>query len=225
MRAFLGIVAFFTLTGVARANNSDCTCVDWPAERRMTEADQVFLGRFVERATEGDKEALRFDVVHALKGVVGAKHVVRRGFDLECDRSFKKGELALVFVKGGRMPICAGNVDLDHVLPTFGAYLDGGATAPLDVLKVALAGRFGKVKKAWAYMPAYAGKKLQTGATQVLLVGKPADDLAVVGGTTVGPLSYVSIRRPDGIASYVLVAKEKGRLVVIAQLDRDLKLK
>lgn len=217
----LVVVGAIALPAVARAA-SDCSCIDWPASRRMSEAQEVFLGRFRGRSTEGPSEVLRFTVIHSMKGAHEGDHTVRRPLEQDCERSFQKDELALVFVSEGHLPICGGNVDIDKLLPTFTSYLEGGSPVPsLEALRVALAGRVGAGSKVKVYTPAYAGKTLKVGGTQVQFLAKGADQLPVVNGTTAGSLSFVAIGRPGGLTSYVLVAPEHGKLSVIARLDRD----
>lgn len=219
------VIGGVVLLSAMRARAGDCICVDWPAERRLAEASAVYLARYVDHSVQGPKDALRFKVIHSLKGEARGDHTVERPYDLECDRSFQKGELALVFEVKGRLPICGGNVDLDKLLPTFDTYLQGGSEAPsMEALSKALAGRW-KASKVSAYLPAYANKTLSAGGTQVRFAEKFTDDLSVVSGTELGPLGFVSLRRPDGIATYVLLAKERGKWKVLASLDRDTKLK
>ena len=163
-RALLLVFAVIAICGASRAARA-CACVDWPPERRMAEADVIFIGRTDARPREDAAERVHFSVIEVLKGAPARELAIARHPDDDCDRSFQRGELALVFEVKGRMPVCAGNVDLDALMPTLGDYL-GGDTAKarpdLDALKLALQGKV-RGAKATVYAPALAGTTLQVG--------------------------------------------------------------
>jgi len=209
---------------LVRSHAVACGCVDWPPERRLAEAERIFIGRTASHPTEQAIDFVQFTVLETLKGSPTDHFDLKRVSD-DCERSFQRGELALVFVVKGHAPTCAGNVDLEQLMPTLGEYLGGDQTPSTEALKLALTGRV-KGAKATVYAPALAGKTLQVGSTKVSFVhsGK-TDELLTVGGTTRGSLTYVALRAPDQVATYLLLGREKGRLAILSELKRDLKIK
>lgn len=193
----------------------------------MAEADRVFLGRYRRPGPDGDGGKLRFEVLQSLKGEAGARLELARPDADDCERTFQEGELALVFVVKGHLPVCAGNVDLDAILPTLGEYLTlaGGASpAPaLPAVQLALAGRIGRGRQVSVYAPSLKGRSIAVGGTKVTFVDSRGDGLLTLSGTTRGALSYLALRGPDGIATFLLVAPDRGRPAIAAQLKRDLR--
>ena len=206
-----------------------CSCVEWPPEKRMADASQVFLGRYLRPGPDGDGSKLRFEVLDSLKGEVGHTFELPRQSELECERSFTDRELALVLVVKGRIPICAGNFDLDKLMPTLGEYfaLSGHASpAPtMDAIKVALAGKLGHARKLTMYAPQLAGKAVQVGATKISFVDSRGEVLPALSGATSGSVSYVVLRTPDSIATWSLIAPARGHLSIAYELKRDLKIR
>jgi hypothetical protein len=218
--AFLVVMAGLLLARPARA----CGCVDWPAERRMAEAAHVFIGRTPIKIDENDSgQNVHFTVLEVLKGEPAAKIDIPKVYD-DCERSFGRGELALVFVVKGHLPVCGGNVDLEKLMPTLGEYMGGDQQPSLDALKLALSGRVHGSKMS-VYAPTLAGRSLQVGSTKVSFVNKKGEELLDVGGTTHGSLTWVVLRTPEAIADYFLIGRENGRLAVLEKLHRDLKIK
>ena len=198
-----------------------CGCVDWASDRRMAEADRVFLARAKKRS--GADELQHFTVLLWLKGQVpGAEYAIKRATDDDCERTFTAGELALVFEAHGKMPVCNGNVDLDDVLPTLGDYLSETSTAMPSVEGVtkALEGRLGLQKKLTLYNPQLASTTLHVGGAQVTFSATHRDDLGTLTAVTRGDLTWVRLRRASGASSSVLVGKERGKLVVLAGVER-----
>ncbi len=224
--ALLVLVA--AIVGASPGRAQACSCVEWPPEKRMADADQVFLGRYVRPGPDGDGNKVRFDVLLSVKGDVGRTFELPRQTELTCERSFQDRELSLVLVVKGRIPICAGNFDLDKILPSLGEYLalGGRATAApaLDAVKVALAGKL-RGKKVSVYAPALAGKSVQLGTTRASFVDARGEELHAVSGATSDGVTYVVWRTPDAIANWFLVAPVKGKLTVVYELKRDLKIK
>jgi hypothetical protein len=131
----------------------------------------------------------------------------------------------MVFVVKSHLPTCAGNVDLDLLMPSLGQYFGNAEQGPaLDAVKLALVGKV-HGKKVSVYAPPLAGKHLVVGGTNVAFIDSKADDLISVAGATKGGVSYVSITTPERMATYFLVGRETGKLAVLAKLERDLKLK
>ncbi|MEO6953604.1 MAG: hypothetical protein ABI321_17515 [Polyangia bacterium] len=198
-----------------------CGCVDWSSDRRMTEADRVFLARAKKR--DGSDDLQHFTVLLWLKGrVPGAEYAIKRATDDDCERTFTTGELALVFEAHGKMPVCNGNVDLDDVLPTLGDYLVEASTAmpALDSVTKALTGRFGRDKKVTLYCPQLSGSTLSAGGTQVTFTATHKDDLGTLTAVTRGDVTWVRLHRASGSSSTVLVGRERGKLVILASLER-----
>jgi hypothetical protein len=223
-RALVCGLVLFALAGLCRPASA-CACVDWPPERRMAEAERVFIGRTVAQPSEAASEFVQFTVLETLKGTPSARFDLRRVND-DCERSFQRGELALVFVVKGHAPTCSGNVDLDQLMPNLGEYMagEGGGHPDLEALKLALVGKV-RGAKTTVYAPALAGKSVRVGSTQVSFVDKRADELLSIGGVTRGSVTYVALRAPDQIATYVLLGREKGKLTVLHTLKKDLKIK
>ncbi len=228
-RGVLVLAGLLTALAGAPRRAAACSCVDWPPEKRMADASQVFLGRYLRPGPEGDGSKLRFEVLHALKGELGHVFELPRQTELECERSFQDRELALVLVVKGRIPICAGNFDLDKLMPTLGDYLTlGGNASPapaMDAIKLALAGRLGHAHKLNVYAPTLKGKTAQIGATRLSFVDVKGEELYAVSGVTSGPVTYVVLRTPESIATWFLVAPVRGRLAIAYELKRDLKIK
>jgi hypothetical protein len=190
-----------------------CGCVDWPADRRMAEADRVFLARAKKRTASDELQ--HFDVLLWLKGEVhGADYAIQRA-DGDCERTFTTGELALVFEAHGKMPVCNGNVDLDAILPTLGDYL-GGSTdgVPREALALALAGRVHG--KATLYYPPLGNQTLETKGAHVAFSSMSADKLPVLTASTRGGLTHVTLRQPDGAFVWTLVGPDHGKFTVLA---------
>jgi len=202
-----------------------CGCVDWPPERQMAEADQVFVGRYVRPGPDEEGGKLRFDVLESLKGEVGHRFEIPRPPESDCERNFENKELAIVFVAKGHVPVCGGNVDIDKALPTLGDYLTlAGHAQPapsLAVMKIALAGRLGSARKLKVYAPALAGKSLSVGSTQVSFVDGNGEDLFAASGVTSSVVSYV-VLRSQHIATHLLIAPVQGKLQVVYALKRNL---
>jgi hypothetical protein len=218
------VVAAFSMPRVSSA----CSCVDWPAERQMAEADQVFVGRYVRPGPDEEGGKLRFDVLESLKGEVGHRFEIPRPPDNDCERSFQNKELAIVFVTKGRVPVCGGNIDIDKALPSLGSYLTlaGHAqTAPsLAAMKVALAGRLGSARKLKVYAPALKGRTLSMGSTQLSFIDGNGEDLPAADGVTSSVISYV-VLRAHHFATYLLIAPVQGKLQIVYSLKRDLTLR
>jgi len=214
-----------TLALLAPRLASACGCVDWPPERRIAEADRIFLGRTAKEVSEEAAGQWHFNVLTVFKGESAGKIAVERVTGDDCERSFNRGELAMVFVVKGHLPTCAGNVDLDQLMPSLGQYFGNEEQGPsLDAVKLALVGRV-HGKKQTIYAPPLAGKHLTVGSTAVSFIGNKAEDLVSVAGATKGAVSYVSVLTPERVATYFLVGRETGKLGILAQLQRDLKLK
>jgi hypothetical protein len=226
-RVLTAVVAVASLVALGRPASA-CGCVDWPPERRMTEADIVFLGRTAEKPMEDAGAFTHFTVIETLKGTPQGHMQLARHPDDDCERTFQRGELALVFVVKGKLPVCAGNVDIDALMPSMGQYLGHEQPNPptpgIDALKLALAGKV-KGSKQSVYAPGLAGKTVKIGSTQVSFVDKKSDELTAVSGVSRGSLTYVALRDPDNVAYYALVGRERGKSVVLASLRKDLKIK
>ena len=204
---------------------SACGCVDWPPERRIAEADRIFLGRTAKEVSEEGAGQWHFNVLAVFKGESAGKIAVERVTGDDCERSFNRGELAMVFVVKGHLPTCAGNVDLDQLMPSLGQYFGNEEQGPsLDAVKLALNGRV-HGKKVSIYAPPLAGKHLTVGSTNVTFVNTKGDELVSVAGATRGAVSYVSMTTPERMATYFLVGRESGKLAVLTQLERNLKFK
>jgi hypothetical protein len=229
LRAGLIVATLVLGPALPVAHAQTCSCVEWPPERRMAEADQVFLGRYLRAASDSDGGKLRFEVLHGLKGTPGHRVELPRQSDVECERSFNNLELALVFVVKGRIPICAGNFDLDKMMPTVGDYLrlSGGASAApaLEAVKLALVGHLPRGAQVEVYAPALKGKSVQVGGTRVRFVDARSEELLALSGTAAGAVQFVALRSPDSIATWLLLSPVKGKLGVVYEFKRDLKLK
>jgi hypothetical protein len=226
-RLLLAVIAVASLVALARPASA-CGCVDWPPDRRLSEADIVFLGRTAEKPMEDSGSFTHFSVIETIKGTPQGHMQLARHPDDDCERTFQRGELALVFVVKGKLPVCAGNVDIDALMPSMGQYLGYEQQNPpspgLDALKLALAGKV-KGPKQSVYAPGLAGKTVKIGSTQVSFVDKKGDELTAVSGVSRGTLTYVALRDPDNIAYYVLIGREKGKQAVLSTLRKDLKIK
>jgi hypothetical protein len=223
----LGILVVLVALAVPRLAAA-CGCVDWPAERQMAEADQVFVGRYVRPGPDDEGDKLRFDVLESLKGDVGHRFEITRPPEGDCERSFENKELAVVFVAKGHVPVCGGNVDIDKALPLLGDYLTlAGHAQPepsLAVMKIALAGRLGSTRKLKVYAPTLTGKSVTVGSTQVSFVDGNGADLFAASGVTSSVVSYV-VLRSQHIATYLLIAPVQGKLQIVHALKRDLTLR
>ena len=198
-----------------------CACVDWASDRRMAEADRVYLARAKKRSGADDLQ--HFTVLLWLKGQVpGVEYAIKRSTDDYCERTFTAGELALVFEAHGKMPVCNGNVDLDDLLPTLGDYLQEASTAMPSVEGVtkALEGRLGREKKLTMYNPQLARTTLHVGGTQVTFTATHRDELDTLTAVTRGEVTWVRLRRASGSSSTVLVGRERGKLVILAGVER-----
>lgn len=198
-----------------------CGCVDWASDRRMTEADRVFLGRAKKRSATDDLQ--HFSVLLWLKGQVpGTEYAIKRATDDDCERTFSAGELALVFEAHGKMPVCNGNVDLDDVMPTLGDYLGEASTAmpALDAVTKALTGMLGRDKKVVLYCPQLSSSTLNVGGTQVTFTATHRDDLGTLTAVTRSDVTWVRLHRASGSTSTVLVGREHGKLVILSNLER-----
>ena len=226
-RVLTVVIAVASLVAWSRPARA-CGCVDWPPERRMTEADIVFVGRTADKVMEDSGGVTHFTVLATIKGPAQAHMQLQRHPEDDCERTFQRGELALVFVVKGRLPVCAGNVDLDALMPTMGQYLayeqQNPAPPGLDALKLALAGKV-KGGKQSVYAPGLAGKTVKIGGTLVSFVDKKADELSAVSGVTRGALTDGALRDPDNVAYYALVGSDKGKQVILATLRKDFKIK
>jgi hypothetical protein len=224
-RALLCCLVSLALAGLSRPAHA-CACVDWPPERRMAEAERIFIGRTVAQPSEAASDFVQFTVIETLKGTPMARFDLQRVSD-DCERSFNRGELALVFVVKGHAPTCAGNVDIDQLMPTLGQYMGGeggGGHPDLEAVKLALAGKV-RGSKATVYAPGLVGRSVRIGSTQVSFVDKRADELLSAGGVTHGAVTYVALRAPDQVATYVLLGRDKGKLTVLTTVKKDLKIK
>jgi hypothetical protein len=227
-RALLCCLVSLALVSLCRPARA-CACVDWPPERRMAEAERIFIGRTAAQPSEAASEFVQFTVIETLKGTPMAHFDLQRVSD-DCERSFNRGELALVFVVKGHAPTCAGNVDLDALMPTLGQYMGGeggeggGGHPDLEALKLALAGKVHGAKTT-VYSAGMAGKSVRVGSTLVSFVDKRADELLSAGGVTHGPITYVALRAPDQVATYVLLGRDKGKLTILSTVRKDLKIK
>jgi hypothetical protein len=231
LRSFgvLAIVPMVVLGTLAAPRvSAACSCVDWPAERQMAEADQVFVGRYVRPGPDEDGTKLRFDVIESLKGEVGHRFEIPRPPDSDCERSFQNKELAIVFVAKNRVPVCGGNVDIDKALPSLGDYLTlAGRAQPapsLAAMKVALAGRLGSARKLKVYAPTLKGKTVSIDSTQVSFTDSNGEDLPAASGVTSSVISYV-VLRAHHFATYLMIAPVQGKLQIVYSLKRDLTLR
>jgi len=188
-----------------------CGCVDWPSDRRMKEADRVFLARAKKRSASDDLQ--HFDVLLWLKGEVpGKEYALHRG-EGDCERTFNTGELALVFEAQGKMPVCNGNVDLDKLLPTLGDYLGPSEPVSKQAIAVALAGHVhGKTSM---YYPPLAKRSLAVKGGNVTFTDTKGEALPVVTAVGRGGFTHVTLREPAG-TTWTLVGRDHGNLSVLA---------
>lgn len=135
-----------------------CTCIRFPAAKELKDADQVYLGRagrVVCRPRGGDpcaSSVQRIKVLQVLKGRVPRTVVVRdpgKSTNL-CLRTYKAGEVALIFVRRGVFHLCAGNYDLSVQMSRMNAYLSltRGVVSPRRPLSLAAA-----LEHYWLGMP------------------------------------------------------------------------
>jgi hypothetical protein len=198
-----------------------CACVDWPVDRRMKEADRVFLARAKKRTSADDIQ--HFAVLLWLKGEApGAEYALPAGQG-DCEKTFNTDEVALVFEAHGKMPVCNGNVDLDAILPTLGDYLGGSSNdAARDVIALALGGEI-HGKQPVLYAP-FDKQSLSVRGGTARFTATNGDATPVLSTVTRGEFTHVTLRRPDGTV-YKLIVRERGKLRVIESTLRPVVMK
>lgn len=200
-----------------------CSCVGRSPAEYVAGADLVFFARAgKERAVRG-RGIQPLEVLHALKGRPGKVFALSRpkGALSTCDRTFRAGEVALVFITKGGASVCDGNYDLKAVhLAQLAELLKAGRPAPsppdLAALRAALGTALGaylherpRVPVTWAPL---AGRVAQVGKTTLDFVAnrlKHAVELRQA--LRAGPLTFVEgFYGLEGFAFRVLL-REAGR--------------
>lgn len=103
-----------TLALLARDTDAHaCSCVAREPSAYLASADAVFVG-----VAEAQGDTVTMRVLHVLKGHPGKRVVVSRGSDAAsgCTAVYRSGEVALVFVRAGKVVVCDGNYTLTYAL-------------------------------------------------------------------------------------------------------------
>ena len=104
---------FVVLVATSRPSEA-CRCRDYPAAQLIKKAEAIYLARATSSRSQDGTLQREFSVIETLKGspVSTFNNRSRRN---SCSSSFKKGDLALLFVSGGRLSRCLGNRPLSRL--------------------------------------------------------------------------------------------------------------
>jgi hypothetical protein len=128
------LLALLPLLLVPAPRASACSCIGGTPEHYFQEADLVFFARAGGEKTTGNIVVQPLEVLRSLKGRPGRIYQLSRPASARgmCSRTYKRGEIALVFITKGEASVCGGNYDLEAVhLEKMGEYLKLGRPAPL----------------------------------------------------------------------------------------------
>lgn len=219
LTALAGALAVLLVTAVP---THACSCVEAKPAEYLKQADTVFVGRASAPVLEGNERAQTFHVYAALKGELGRTFTHRRpaGKRTSCDVWYRAGEVALVFVTGGKIQRCAGNHALSVMLPDLATCLSYGADKtetlwPEELRKafeVTLEPYLHKRKKVWVLYPSLDGKEVKVkGTTFAFTKTARKGMLRIEAGFTRGLLHFVdAFFEPEGVRLRVLLGHAKA---------------
>ena len=224
--------ALMLLTAAPRTPDA-CSCLGQPPERHVEQAQHVFLARAGKLSRRGKRTRQPLTVLHTLKGKPGKVYPLSRpaGPRSTCDRSFKEGEVALVFVTRGSVSICGGNYDLEAVqLKQMDRYLKAGrqkTTAPGAAaigqgLAAALKGYLHGRPRVPVTLGRLHGKKARIGKTELYFTRKRLKHSAELhAALRAGPLLYLAGRyNVEGYDFRVLLLRKPGKAGTFETLAR-----
>lgn len=212
----------FVLAGVWGVSQA-CDCPRRTPESHFAAADLVFIGR-AEEPQFGQSFTQRLAVLHTLKGKPGRSFTIVRAATTmsNCDRTYRAGEVDLVFVVKGQVDLCHGNYGLkwqwkQHQLAPLLRLAHGKPAPPTrPAFRAALVAALGPLLKGSTSVPVkyepWTGKSLSIGRTIFDFTRLfPKSVVAVDKAVRHGALHYFSgIYHLQGYAFAVLL-QQRGR--------------
>jgi hypothetical protein len=208
-----------------------CDCPRGSPESHFKAADLVFIAR-AEKPKTGRKSTQRLVVLHALKGKPGRSFTITRPGAVisNCDRTFREGEVDLVFVVKDKVEMCHGNYGMkwqwqQKQIPPLLRLAHGEPKAPTQTaFRAALSAALGPLVKGRTSVPVkyrpWTGKTLKVGKTTFSFTKTfPKSVVAVRDAVRHGPLHYISgIYHLQGHAFAVLLLDRGGKPQVVYQV-------
>ena len=206
-----------------------CDCPRGSAESHYKGADLVFIGR-AEKPRSVRKFTQRLVVLHTLKGKPGRAFTITRPANTisGCDRTYRPGEVDLVFVVKGKVTLCAGNYGMKwhwkqkQIAPLL-RMTRKPAPPTLSGLRAALAAALGPLVKGKKAVPIkfkpWTGRSLSVGKTTFTFTRHfPKTVVAIHHAARFGPLHFIAgIYHLKGHAFAVLLIERNGRQEVVYQ--------
>lgn len=234
MRALMVAAAIAAMSSTAIDTARACSCVRPSAPAAyIDKADQVFFAKAQapRHAKRSDKVVQSLDVLHALKGRPGKVFRLVRdaGQRSTCDRRFRKGEVALVFVVHGRVGLCAGNLPLARHrrhLAEFLARSGPGSYKPSKPTLEAFRRTFELLLAPYLHArpdvpviyPPGDGRSIKIGKTKLSFVRRadPRRAVEITDAVRHGPIHLISGRyRREGYAFTALLYRKGRRFEVL----------
>jgi hypothetical protein len=230
----LGVVIVVVLASrwsVSRA----CDCPRGSAASHLQAADLVFVGR-ADKPQQGRQFTQRLAVLHALKGSPGPSFTIVRSVATisRCDRTFRPGEVDLVFVVKNKVEMCHGNYGMKwqwkqgQIAPLLRLAHGRPASPNIAAFRVAFAAALGPLVETRTSVPVkyppLNGKSITIGRTvfgfTTLL---PKSVVAVQHAVSHGPVHFISgIYHLQSYAFAVLLLDRGGTPQVVYEVGEKL---